>query len=119
MPRRRVIYSYSSTLERIYGKNTGLFFEGSYDPLSVSLPTLKELRRPYLYIYAHSNELEEVGIISLTGVKVEHNPDMEMLFGVSSRIFSRTIVLKAHPHPETIHLHTLYRLKLTRVLGAE
>jgi hypothetical protein len=78
-------------------------------------------RRPYLYIYAHSNELEEVGIISLTGVKVEHNPDMEMLFGVSSRVFSctTTTVLKAHPHSETIHLHTLYCFKLARVLSTK
>jgi len=72
-----------------------------------------------LYIYAHSNELEEVGIISLTGVKVEHNPDMEMLFGVSLRVFSYTTILKVYPHSETIHLHTFYCLKLARVLGTE
>lgn len=79
----------------------------------------ENLRRPYLYIYAHSNELEEVGIISLTGAKVEHNPDMEMLFGVSMRVSSCTTVLKAHPQSETIHLHTLYCLKLARVLSTE
>lgn len=67
----------------------------------------ENVRRPYLYIYAHSNELEEVGIISLTGVKVEHNPDMEMLFGVSSRIFSCTTVLKAHPLRNDSRSHSL------------
>jgi kinesin family protein 1 len=39
------------------------------------------LRRPYLHLYAHSNEVEEVQVISLTGVKIEQNPDMEALFG--------------------------------------
>ncbi|KAG9000608.1 kinesin-like protein Klp8 [Tulasnella sp. JGI-2019a] len=39
------------------------------------------LRRPHLYIYAHSNELDETGVITLSGVKVECNPDMEALFG--------------------------------------
>jgi hypothetical protein len=39
--------------------------------------------RPYLHIYASSNELEEVGIASLTGVNVETNPEMEALLGVS------------------------------------
>lgn len=39
------------------------------------------LRRPHLYIYQHSNELDEVGIISLTGVKVEHSTHMETLLG--------------------------------------
>ncbi|KAG8900937.1 kinesin-like protein Klp8, partial [Tulasnella sp. 403] len=39
------------------------------------------LRRPYVHMYAHSNELEETGIISLSGVKVEYNADMESLSG--------------------------------------
>ncbi|KDQ65088.1 hypothetical protein JAAARDRAFT_146452 [Jaapia argillacea MUCL 33604] len=39
------------------------------------------LRRPYLHIYAHSNELEELAVVSLTGVNVENNPDMEALLG--------------------------------------
>lgn len=41
------------------------------------------LLRPYLHMYAHSNELEEKGIINLNAVNVERNPDMEMLLGVS------------------------------------
>ncbi|KZS92630.1 kinesin-domain-containing protein [Sistotremastrum niveocremeum HHB9708] len=38
------------------------------------------LRRPYVHIYLRSDEVDEVNIISLSGVKVEHNPDMEELF---------------------------------------
>ncbi|KAG8981948.1 kinesin-like protein Klp8 [Tulasnella sp. 425] len=40
------------------------------------------LRRPHLYLYAHSNELEEIGVISLSGVgvKVDYDPHMEALF---------------------------------------
>lgn len=34
-------------------------------------------------MYAHSNELDETGIINLNGAKVETNPDMESLLGVS------------------------------------
>lgn len=40
--------------------------------------------RPYLHVFAHSNELEETGIISLTGVNVESDPFKESLLGVSS-----------------------------------
>ena len=39
--------------------------------------------RPYLHMYAHSNELEEKGVINLNAVNVESNPDMEILLGVS------------------------------------
>ncbi|KIM21582.1 hypothetical protein M408DRAFT_304252, partial [Serendipita vermifera MAFF 305830] len=39
------------------------------------------LRWPHLYIYSQSNELEEVGVISLTGVKVESSVDMVALLG--------------------------------------
>jgi hypothetical protein len=41
--------------------------------------------RPYLHMYARSNELEEKGVINLNAVNVENNPDMEMLLGVSRR----------------------------------
>ncbi|EJD54101.1 kinesin-like protein [Auricularia subglabra TFB-10046 SS5] len=39
------------------------------------------LRRPYLHMYSRSNELDEVGVISLSGAKVEHDPTMDDLFG--------------------------------------
>lgn len=41
--------------------------------------------RPYLHVFAHSNELEETGIISLTGVNVESDPHKESLLGVSCK----------------------------------
>ncbi|KAI0699809.1 kinesin-domain-containing protein [Cytidiella melzeri] len=39
------------------------------------------LRRPYLHMYLHSNEIEEVAVVNLVGVNIESNPDMEMLLG--------------------------------------
>lgn len=42
--------------------------------------------RPYLHVYLHSNEVEETGVISLNGVNIESNPEMEALLGV--RIYS-------------------------------
>ncbi|OCH85030.1 kinesin-domain-containing protein [Obba rivulosa] len=39
------------------------------------------LRRPYLHIYAHSNELDEVGVVNLNGVNIERNREMEALLG--------------------------------------
>ncbi|CAL1701929.1 unnamed protein product [Somion occarium] len=39
------------------------------------------LRRPYLHMYKHSNELEEVAVVHLSGVNVERNPEMEALLG--------------------------------------
>ncbi|KAI0643632.1 kinesin-domain-containing protein [Trametes meyenii] len=39
------------------------------------------LRRPYVHMYAHSNEVEEIGVISLNGVNIESNPEMEALLG--------------------------------------
>ncbi len=41
--------------------------------------------RPYLHMYSRSNELEEVGVVSLTGTNVESDPQKEMLLGV--RVF--------------------------------
>lgn len=51
-----------------------------YVPLERKL-TLR-LFRPYLHIYSHSNELEEIGIINLDGVNVESDPQKELLLGV-------------------------------------
>ena len=39
-------------------------------------------QRPYLHVYAHSNETEEVNVIHLDGVNIEVNPEMEALLGV-------------------------------------
>jgi len=45
------------------------------------------ISRPYLHMYAHSNELEELGIISLSGVNVQNDPLKESLLGVSVEKF--------------------------------
>ncbi|KAL0949081.1 hypothetical protein HGRIS_009175 [Hohenbuehelia grisea] len=39
------------------------------------------LRRPYLHMYAHSNEHDELGIVNLNGVNVESDPQKELLLG--------------------------------------
>ncbi|EKM59534.1 uncharacterized protein PHACADRAFT_137422 [Phanerochaete carnosa HHB-10118-sp] len=39
------------------------------------------LRRPYLHMYKHSNEVEEVAVVNLSGVNIESNPGMEALLG--------------------------------------
>ena len=44
--------------------------------------------RPYLHLYAHSNEIEEVGIITLSGVNVESDPNKTALIGVGARLLS-------------------------------
>jgi kinesin family member 1 len=51
--------------------------------------------RPYLHMYAHSNELEEVGIVSLTGVNVESDPHKESLLG---KPFSFTLFTASNSH---------------------
>jgi len=38
-------------------------------------------------MYAHSNEVEELGVISLFGVNVENDPLKESLLGVSAILF--------------------------------
>jgi len=38
-------------------------------------------------MYAHSNEVEELGVISLFGVNVENDPLKESLLGVSVVLF--------------------------------
>ncbi|EGO27133.1 hypothetical protein SERLADRAFT_354579 [Serpula lacrymans var. lacrymans S7.9] len=53
------------------------------------------LRRPYIHIYTHSNELEEIGIVSLHGVNVENDPNKELLLG---KRFSFTLFTSANSH---------------------
>lgn len=49
-------------------------------------------------MYAHSNELEEVGIVSLTGVNVESDPHKESLLGVGHSVNSTTVSF-TYPRP--------------------
>lgn len=53
------------------------------------------LRRPYLHVYMHSNELEEVSVISLDGVNVESNQEMEALLG---KRFAFTLFTSSNSH---------------------
>ena len=65
-------------------------------------------------MYAHSNEIEEIGIISLTGVNVESNPEMEALLGVRSVSSFHLIYggLIQRRHAEKVHVHALYVVEL-------
>lgn len=57
-------------------------------------------------MYAHSNELDEVGVISLSdsSVKVEHNAEMDALFDVSApflpfgTLLINTVTAQVHVH---------------------
>lgn len=73
--------------------------------------------RPYLYMYAHSNELEEVGVVSLTGVNVESDPHKEALLGVSAYLLNKMILDTMHT--ETILIHPLHRIQLPRACGTK
>jgi hypothetical protein len=70
---------------RIFGNGGGSCSEG--DETSIRPPLCFGLfshsDRPYLYVYKHSNEIEEVTVIGLDGVNIESNPEMESLLGVS------------------------------------
>ena len=48
-------------------------------------------------MYAHSNELEEKGVINLNAVNVENNSDMEMLLGVSHDFRSLCLLWDSDP----------------------
>ena len=70
---------------RIFGNGSGLCSEG--DETSIRTPRFwlfSHSDRPYLYVYKHSNEIEEVTVIGLDGVNIESNPEMESLLGVSA-----------------------------------
>lgn len=69
---------------RIFGNGGGLCSEG--DETSIRPPRFglfSQSDRPYLHVYKHSNEIEEVNVIGLGGVNIESNTDMESLLGVS------------------------------------
>ncbi|KAH9991622.1 hypothetical protein BJV74DRAFT_877977 [Russula compacta] len=53
------------------------------------------LRRPYLHVYKRSDEIEEVTVISLDGVNVESNPEMESLLGKS---YTFTLFTSSNSH---------------------
>ncbi|KIK55370.1 hypothetical protein GYMLUDRAFT_47928 [Collybiopsis luxurians FD-317 M1] len=53
------------------------------------------LKRPHLHMYTQSNELEEIGIVTLTGVNVESDPLKESLLG---KPFSFTLFTSSNSH---------------------
>ncbi|PFH50565.1 hypothetical protein AMATHDRAFT_60839 [Amanita thiersii Skay4041] len=53
------------------------------------------LKRPYLHIYTHSSEIDEVSVVSLTGVNVECDPQKESLLG---KPFAFTLFTSANSH---------------------
>jgi len=65
--------------------------------------------RPYLHVYKHSNEIEEVTVIGLDGVNIESNPEMESLLGVScgnaAIPFAHTTL--TYPKRNRLHSHSL------------
>ena len=77
------------------------------------------LPRPYLHVYKQSNEVEEMTVISLDGVNVERNPDMESLLGVSTDRLLFFRVCDINVPKETVHLYTFHLVKLARTGGAE
>lgn len=70
-------------------------------------------------MYAHSNELEEVGVVSLTGTNVESDPQKEMLLGVSTMPSAKCHRLIRFTRAETFFFHTLYCLELSRTCGSQ
>lgn len=69
---------------RIFGNGGGLCSEGDDNSTRPPRFVLFSHRgRPYLHVYKHSNETEEVTVIGLDGVNIESNPEMESLLGVS------------------------------------
>jgi kinesin family protein 1 len=70
---------------KIFGIGDGLCSEGNDALICPPLFGLfSHSDRPYLHVYKHSNEIEEVTVIGLEGVNVESNPEMESLLGVST-----------------------------------
>jgi hypothetical protein len=71
-------------LVKTSGKSGGLFYDGKFwQTINISENSAnKGFIRPYLHIYSHSSELEEMGIISLNGVSVECDPQKQSLLGV-------------------------------------
>ncbi|ELU38361.1 kinesin-like protein [Rhizoctonia solani AG-1 IA] len=65
--------------------------------------------RPYLSLYARSNEVEELAVISLPpGLKVENDPNWENMTGVSGSLCSSRAIINqsALKHKNTFTLYT-------------
>lgn len=100
---------------KIFGKGGGLSSEGKdiFRPLFV---LFSHSERPYLHVYKHSNEIEEVTVIGLDGVNVESNPEVESLLGVSIA-YSRAHVILTHTRKKSFTF-TLFTSSNSHALAA-
>lgn len=73
---------------RIRGSDDGLSCDGATSQNLSDDMHLTFCCRPYLHMYKHSNEIEEVAVVNLTGVNLESNPEMEALLGVRAHFLS-------------------------------
>lgn len=64
------------------GASGGLFCEGEVLSYAAMHQLIPMDHRPYLHMYMSSNELQEIGVISLTGMNIECDSNKEALFGV-------------------------------------
>lgn len=80
-------------------------------------------------MYAHSNELEETGVVHLVGVNVESDPHKESLLGVSAvaitaefsgvSFFLCIVRLAKHRHAtETVFVYFVHSLELACPCGS-
>ena len=77
--------------------------------------------RPYLHVYAHSDEKDETGVIGLSGVNVEFNPGMEELLGVSDEQVTIICdyVLITSIVTETIRIYVVHSIELVRTCSTK
>ena len=88
----------------MFGNGGGLYSEGNVICLRSGLFSHRD--RPYLHVYKHSNEIEEVTVIGLDGVNVESNPEMESLLGVGTAYPFAYLIL-TYPKRDRSHSHSL------------
>jgi kinesin family protein 1 len=71
-------------------------------------------------MYQHQNELEEEGVISLTGVKVEASPEMATLLAVSAHVRVHILCLTHSNNPfyQKLHTFTLFTSSNSHVFAA-
>jgi hypothetical protein len=65
-------------------------------------------------MYKHSNEIEEVAVVNLSGVNLENSPEMEALLGVRT-ISHNTLVVAQRLLSETLYLHAIHIFELIRI----
>lgn len=84
----------------------------SFGLLSCTTADHRETTRPYLHMYLHSNEIEEIGVISLEGVNIESDPQKELLLGVCYTVFRNASSLIFFFNLATFLLHSFHFCQL-------